>query len=292
MAHFPILGYPISEYGASIPVPWTRFWDAKMQRARKRRTFTYIGLSVVCMVSLASCQEPADQALKTGGTEAQFNASLEAIYPKLTADQQEAFHWAVGDYNLGGLDRDYPNGSPRQIVQGQARRLMPSLSDRIRELEQQKAQQQAILADLAHIEALAPTFVIEPSDFGQQPTIRAVIKNGSSRVISKARWEAAMYLDNRPRPVIKSVVLDDYRRRGGLAPGASLSTTIPLEMAFGDNAWKSLEIQQARSRHVTLKALPESVLDEGGRPVLAPGLNDELAELKALQDKLQAYAVL
>lgn len=263
-----------------------------MQRARKRRTFTCIGLSVACMVSLASCQEPADQALKTGGTEAQFNASLEAVYPKLTADQQAAFHWAVGDYNLAGLDRDYPNGSPRQIVQGQARRLMPSLSDRIRKLEQEKAQQQAILADLTHVEAITPTFVLEPGDFGQQPAIRAVIKNGSTRAISKVRWEAAMYLGDRPHPVIKSVVLDDYRRRGGLAPGASLSTAIPLGLAFGDNAWKSLEIQQARSRRLTLKALPESVLDEGGRPVLTPGLNDQLAELKALQERLQAYTVL
>ena len=101
-----------------------------------------------------------------------------------------------------------------------------------------------------------------------------------------------MYLGDRPHPVIKSVVLDDYRRRGGLAPGASLSTAIPLGLAFGDNAWKSLEIQQARSRRLTLKALPESVLDEGGRPVLTPGLNDQLAELKALQERLQAYPVL
>lgn len=79
-----------------------------------------------------------------------------------------------------------------------------------------------------------------------------------------------MDLDDSPHPVLKSVVLDDYGRRGGLAPGASLSTAIPMGLAFGDNAWKSLEIQQARTRRLTLKALPESVLDEGGRPVPRP----------------------
>ena len=250
------------------------------------------GICLLALMVLAGCREPADQALATGGTQPQFDASLQAIYPKLAAQEQEAFQWAVGEYDLAGLHRDYPNATPRQIVHGQAQAALKKLAAQIQSLKQAQGQQDDLRNDLRQVQAVDPTFAIEPSDFGQQPLVRATVHNGSSRDISRARWVVSLYLEQQPKPAMETTIVDDYRRRGGLASGASLMTEIPLGMEFGDNAWKSQKIRQARQYRVVLELVPESVMDEGDRPYMAANPTEKLAQLSALQKRLRAYTVL
>ena len=83
-----------------------------------------VAMILLAGLGLTACKGPADQGLVTGGTQAEYRASLDPLIPKLSKHEVEAFDWAVSDLDLGKLHGKYPGASPRKIIRGKVREVL------------------------------------------------------------------------------------------------------------------------------------------------------------------------
>src|SRR5690606_16691723 len=72
------------------------------------RALTRFVVALSRALALAGGADPLDRPLVTGEGRAAFRASLEPIAEKMTPEQREAFEWAVSDFDLERLHREYP----------------------------------------------------------------------------------------------------------------------------------------------------------------------------------------
>ena len=237
----------------------------------------------------AGCGGPADRGLDTGTTPQAYRASLDAIFPTLSAHEQEAYNWAVSDFDLAKLHAKYPNASPRTIVRGEVAEVQRDAPARIATLQSQLQATAALREDLAKLTATEARFRIKKDFFGLQPQVFAAIHNGSTKPVSLLRWRAELYLDDSKESVATTVITDDYRRDGGLRPGAGATRLYSIGFVRGDEAWTTLEIRTAQHTRVVLTPLLDSIADFGERAYLPEDPAAELERVQALQDKARSF---
>lgn len=238
-------------------------------------------LGSLVMVALAGCAGPADVQLVTGSTEQDYRASLEPIFAKLTPHEQEAFNWAVSDFDLAALHRHYPNGSPREVLRGEVRKVKETYPTRIVEQKKEEEVQAPVRAELAKITARDTQFRIEKNFFGLQPVITATVVNGSRLPVSRLSWKASLFLDDATTPAATSVLSNDYRRNSGLSPGGVFEVTLQVGFVKGDESWTTLEIRNAQRTRVTLEPVLTDVRDFGDRAYLPNDAQQQIVMLQA-----------
>ncbi|HEX6995439.1 MAG TPA: hypothetical protein VF339_14980 [Gammaproteobacteria bacterium] len=221
----------------------------------------------------------------TGEGMAAFRASLEPIAEKMTPEQREAFEWAVSDFDLERLHREYPNKSAREIISGEVQMVLETYPRRIAELEPRAAELRRVREALGRVEAKDARFLIDTDTFGFQPKIRATILNGSDLPISTLDWHAALFIDGKSEPVATSVLTSSFRSEGGLSPGDERTVTFKIGFVSGDRKWTTLEIRNATDTRVVLKPDIESVRDFGDRRYID---SDVETQILRLQEAIQA----
>src|SRR3546814_17319770 len=82
------------------------------------------------------------------------------------------------------------------------------------------------------------------------------------------KWKAALFLDGTDRPAAQTILVNDYRKNGGLKPGSRFHIRFPIGFVRGDEAWTTLEIRNAAVRKVVLEPIMDRILDFGKRPYL------------------------
>src|SRR5690606_2132310 len=87
-------------------------------------------MALLAGLMLTACKGPVDQALVTGGTQAEYRASLDPLIPKLSKHELEAFDWAVSEFDLAKLHGMYPGASPRTIIRGQVRDVLETFPEK------------------------------------------------------------------------------------------------------------------------------------------------------------------
>ena len=232
-------------------------------------------------LGLAACKGPADQGLVTGGTQAEYRASLDPLIPKLSKHEVEAFDWAVSDLDLTKLHGKYPGASPRKIIRGEVREVLDTYPGKIEALEKTAAKEAPLRAELGKITAPDTEFAIDKDFFGLQPVIMAIVTNGSRYPVSQLKWNAALYLDGADIPVVQTVLTSDFRQNGGLRPGGQFTVRLPVGFVRGDEAWTTLEIRNAAKRRVVLEPVLDSILDFGERAYLADDPVPQIERMKA-----------
>jgi hypothetical protein len=238
---------------------------------------------------LAACGGPLDQSLVTDSTPQAYRASLEPAFAQLTPHQQEAFNWAVSDFDLAKLHAKYPNASPRTIVRGEVAEVLHEAPARIAAFQSRLQATAGMREDLAKLTVVEARFRIKKDFFGLQPQILIAVHNGSSKPVSMLRWRADLYLDDIKEPVASTVITDDYRRDGGLRPGEKASRLFTIGFVRGDETWTTLEIRNAQRTRVELTPLLDSIADFGERPYLPEDPAAELERLQVLQDKARSF---
>lgn len=261
---------------ATKPAPETR-------RFGWLRACSPLTLAVVSALLLAACSGPADQALATGSTSEAYRASLDPIFTQMSAEQQEAFDWAVSDLDLAELHAKYPNASPSEIIRGEVDEVLETYPDKIQELKRRLVEEKPVREDLRKIVATRSRFFIDSNFFGLQPKIEASIVNGSSRPVSQLAWTASLFVGDATEPVATTVLNNDYRPNGGLKPGDTFTVTFKVGFVKGDERWTTLEIRNAASTRVELVPVLDSIRDFGDRPYLA---NDATREIENLESNI------
>src|SRR3546814_942160 len=79
------------------------------------------------------------------------------------------------------------------------------------------------------------------------------------------KWKAALFLDGTDRPEEQTILVNDYRKNGGLKPGSRLHIRFPIGFVRGDAAWTTLEIRNDAVRKVVLEQILDRILDFGER---------------------------
>jgi hypothetical protein len=257
-------------------------------RANSLRFAIGLGIGIAL---LTACGGPMDQTLNTGSTQQVYRASLDPIVAKMTPHERDAFDWAVqGIPDVASLHARYPNASPRAMIRArvaEVRSTYPRLNSELEAMQQALA---PIRKDLEKVTASNGQFSVEKDFFGLQPKIRAVVDNGSSRPISRLQWRASLYLDDAKTPVATTVLHHDFRNNGGFRPKQSFTSTFTVGFVRGDETWTTLEIRNAKQRHVTLEPMLDSIRDFGDRLYLAEDPDDGIKKLQELHSIAEKYS--
>src|SRR3546814_17481789 len=90
------------------------------------------------------------------------------------------------------------------------------------------------------------------------------------------KWKAALFLDGTDRPAAQTILVNDYRKNGGLKPGSRFHIRFPIWFVRGTEAWTTLEIRNAEVRKVVLEPILESILAFGARRLEARRVGKEV----------------
>lgn len=249
-----------------------------------------MGVSMALLVAvLAACSSPADQSLVTGSTSQAYRASFDALYPKLTAHEREAFDWAVSDFDLPKLHAKYPDASPRAVIRGEVEDVLRTYPAKIQALEIESRKQAPLRGELRKIVARNARFRIDRNFFGLQPTIVAGIINGSKLPVSRLNWKASLFLNDATAPTATTTLSNDYRNDGGLGPGQVFTSTFKIGFVRGDESWSTLEIRNATKTRVVLEPILDSIQDFGNRQYLAEDPVGRIENMRAAIAAAKSY---
>lgn len=247
-------------------------------------------MALQAALALTACNGPVDQGLVTGGTQAEYRASVDPLVQELSKHELEAFNWAVADFDLAKLHSKYPGASPRKIIRGQVREVLDTYPKKLKALEESAAAEAPLRVELHKITASDAEFGLEENFFGLQPFIRVNIRNGSRYPISQMEWNAVLFLDGTDRPAAQTILVNDYRRNGGLKPGSRFHIRFPIGFVRGDEAWTTLEIRNAAVRKVVLKPVLGSILDFGERAYLPEDPTPRIEQMSAAVALAELYS--
>jgi len=248
------------------------------------RTWNSLALATCAFLLTACGGKGLDQKLDTGHGTDPYMASIKLAAKDLTQEDAQAFDWAVSDLSLDTLNERYPNGTPRSIIRGETKIVQNNAPKRIAELEAVKPKYDAIRAELQKLTASDVEFVMERDFHGLQPSVTATIHNNSQLPVSQMQWRASLYLDDQKTAVATSELMDLYNNSfkgssmldeqtkvesGGLPAGAAAKRSYRIGFVTGDPKWTTLEVQNAKVRHVVMEPIFESVKDYGDRAYLA-----------------------
>ena len=267
---------------------WGADWICFGSRRKTRAT-----VALLAVLGLVACKGsgPADQALVTGGTEAEYRASLDPLIPKMSKHELEAFDWAVQDFDLAKLQSRYPGASPRKIIRGEVNDVLDTYPGMIKTLEKKAAEEGPLRDELiSGITAKDVEFSIEKNFFGLQPIIKATVTNASRYSISQLKWQAELYLDDAKTPVAQAVIPNDYRENGGMKMGDQFKVRFSVGYLRGNESWTTLEIRNAAKRRVTLEPLMDTILDFGDRPYLPDDPVSGIERKKAAIEAAKRYS--
>jgi hypothetical protein len=235
---------------------------------------------LLAVSAIAACSGPLDQHLITGSTPQAYRASLDAIYPKMTVHEQEAFDWAVSDFDLPKLHSKYPEASPKAVIRGEVQEVLQTYPAKVKALEVEARKQSPLRAELRKIVAQRAIFRMNKNFFGLQPTVIASIANNSKLPVSRLDWRAALFLNDATEPVATTTLSSDYRNDGGLAPRRGFISTFKVGFVRGDESWSTLEIRNAAKTRVVLEPILDSIQDFGDRPYLTEDVAKRIENMR------------
>lgn len=238
-------------------------------------------LPVVCL--LAACGKGLDRKLDTAGNDDAFNASFWAANKDMTADDKNAWSWAVQDLSINDIRSKYPDATLRQVIRGEARAVLANSEPRIKELEASKPLYDAKLQKLEAITATNVSF--SPSKNGSR-VLEFDLHNGSQLPVSHLEWKAWLYINDDKDPVTTAWLYDDFTQ--GLAVNASEHHQYTDADIIG-SGWDTLAVRNAKSRRVVVEVTPESVKDFSANRYMSGAPYGELERLHGWVDTATRY---
>lgn len=231
-------------------------------------------------------------------SEAAYRTSLNKAWLKMSTEEQNAYNWAVDNLSMDMFLVKYPKATPREVINRQADEYIKSVTERIAKTTAEYAQQKKTLdeqeAHLAQVDAelgkitASSIAIVRGSAFGT-PEIRYTVTNNSRYNVSKAYLNAWVFVDGEPRSNRSCRVFGYFKSDGGLAAGKTLVTRHSL--FSGCDAWKTLEVKNARQLQYQMEIDKESVEDFGERkirPSYSPTKADYEQRLKQDADNVAA----
>lgn len=223
-------------------------------------------------------------------SEAAYRTSLNKAWLKMSAEEQSSYNWAVGNLNMDMFLVKYPNATPREVINRQADEYIKEVNERIatttaeyakkkKTLDEQEAILAQVDAELNKISASSIAIVRDRS-FGD-PEIRYTVTNNSRFNVSKAYLNAWVFVDGEQKSNRACRVFGYFKSDGGLSVGKTL---VARHSLFSDcDAWKTLEVKNAKQLQYQMEIDKDSVEDFGERkirPTFSPTKADFEQQLK------------
>jgi hypothetical protein len=262
-------------------------------------------LPLLCVLLASGCAKGVDRSLITGDGVDKYRTSFQRAAEAMTEEALEAYNWAVSDFDIDRLHQTYPNATPRQIIRGEVKKGLSEWSAMLQELEESRAQYDAIIAELRKIEPREIRFELDRDFHGLQPRVHARIANRSQLDVSSLRWRASLFLDGSNVPAAVYDVFDNYNNAGvgrgfmdgkpastpagGMRSGYEYSRTFTIGFVTGDPNWITLAVQNAAQRVVVLEPLLESIKDFSDRAYLDGAPYERIRALEAAIESAKKY---
>jgi hypothetical protein len=81
--------------------------------------------------TLTGCSDGVDKRLETSSTDEAYFVSLKKAVVKMSERDKEAWDWAIQDMTRDAIQEKYPNGTPRQIIRGEAKEVLDTYPSQI-----------------------------------------------------------------------------------------------------------------------------------------------------------------
>ncbi len=252
-----------------------------------------LGALCVAMV-LAGCNSKGIDAALDGKNEQAYRESLNKAWPDMSAEQQEAFNWAVGNFSIDQLAGKYASMTPRKIIDTEAdgyiafktQELATTSAELMKNadrLTQEEAALKAVHDELSKVKATG--LGIQKDGFFNRRTATFVAQNNSKYNISSATWNAWLFVDDEPRSERGCRIFTSYKYNGGLASGKSLKSSKDLD--FDCRSWDTLEVRNAKQIRFLFELDDASVEDFGEKkilPTFSPSRADYENKIKLAKD--------
>src|SRR3546814_11998992 len=98
-------------------------WDA-VRTDGSRGHLGGLVMALLAGLVLTACKGSLDQSLVTGGTQAEYRASVDPLILKLSKHELEAFTWAVANFDLAKLHSNLPGAHPRTHLRWQVHEVL------------------------------------------------------------------------------------------------------------------------------------------------------------------------
>lgn len=223
-------------------------------------------------------------------SEAAYRTSLNKAWLKMSAEEQSSYNWAVNNLSLDMFLVKYPNATPREVINRQADEYIKAVNEQIATTTAEYAQQKKTLdeqeATLAQIDAelgkitASSIAIVRAAPFGD-PEIRYSVTNNSRFNVSKAYLNAWVFVDGEQTSNRSCRIFGYFKSDGGLSAGKTLIARHTL--FSGCDAWKTLEVKNAKQLQYKMEIDKASVEDFGERkirPTYSPTKADYEKQLK------------
>lgn len=216
--------------------------------------------------------------------ETTYRASLNKAWPDMSAQQQQAFNWAVSNFNLHQLSAKYSSMTPRSVISREAdeyiqlktQQAAKSAADLAANAESLAQQEKALKGVEAELSKVSARGLAIQNKFGFGKDFVFEVNNASNFNLSSAQWDAWMFLNGEETSTRHCRVYSSFKYNGGLRAGASMRNNYEIGFMTCDN-WNTLEVQNAKSKQYQLKldlASAKNFDERSILPVISPSRAD------------------
>jgi hypothetical protein len=258
---------------------------------------------LIMTLMLTACSKGVDVKLTTGEGPEAYRASYEKAAKDMSADDIQAYNWAVENITIESLHQTFPNNTPRDIIRAAANYYHQLATEKIIALEKNKPHYDALQKQLAGIQAEDVRFIMDRNFHGLQPTITAKIVNNSDLPVSRMRFQAQLFINDQTTPVANYEIAANFNNAhtgtsffsskqiapGGLDPHHQINKRFTIGFVTGDIEWTTLEIQKAAKHHVTLTPLLYSIEDYANKSYMQGAPYQELEHYTTLLKQSEQY---
>lgn len=224
---------------------------------------------------LAGCDKGIDTTLSTQNEES-YRTSLDRAVKDMTPEQITAYDWAVSNLTLAQLNSKYPGKTPKDIITQEAdeyvilqtqkgAELAANFAADLKRIEAEETALADVQTELAKITATAVG--IKKANFGFGDDFTYQIQNNSRFDISKASWDAWLFVDDEERSDRYCIISGYFASKGGLPSGKSITYT--ADVGFMDcRSWTHLDVKNAKQTQFRLDLRQDSVANFSEKQVL------------------------
>lgn len=252
-----------------------------------------VGLGVL----LSACGKGVDAKLTTSNEQA-YRVSLNAAWQDMTANQQNAYNWAVSNFTVDQLIAKYPSMTPRTVIEREAddyikvktqevAAIAADLAKNADRLAQEEKMVRDVDVELAKISA---TGVDINNSWGFGKEFVFITKNDSQFDISSADWDAWLFINGEEKSDRHCKVSAYYKTHGGLPRGGSIQSSFGVGFTNCNN-WDTLEVKKAKSKQFKLELDRDSVenfAEKKVRPQFSTTRATYENEIKAAKSEIES----
>lgn len=243
--------------------------------------FRVFAAIAACLI-LSACSKGLERSPNFSNQQT-YRETIDKDFTNAKQEEIEAFNFAVSDRSFDQLKQNHPKASYRKIAKDELDTYVTSLQTELKQAEQQKAEFEKRITELASIKVEVLGNELTHDSFFDKRDLKYSFRltNGSTIPMSKVQLDANLSING------KSDVLYNWRPvvtfENGLRPGQTATFTGSMVGFLSFAQPITLEVREAKSREVRLEV--KDLADFSEKWFI--GSNSPLDKLKLLPARIE-----